>query len=163
MKGRRDFFKNIIKPIKNKKEDRTFYPPYFNEILDFEKCKSCMDKPCVNICEEKIIKIEKEKPILDFSKSGCSFCDKCAEVCEKGVLDIKQKKDIGYAKIDILKCIAWNKTVCSLCSDICEEKAIKFFGFFNPEIDNDLCNGCGFCLNICPTFAIDIKKGALAV
>ncbi len=158
MTNRRDFFRSFVKPIK-KEEVEYLHPPYFKELTDFEKCSECEEKKCADACEEKIIKIVDYKPILHFSESGCTFCDECANACELEVLSIENKKDIGKAKIDILKCIAWNKTVCSLCNDICDERAIKFYSFFNPEIDDNLCNGCGFCLNVCPTYAIEIKRG----
>ncbi|WP_281950733.1 4Fe-4S binding protein [Nitrosophilus kaiyonis] len=154
MENRRDFFKKLI-PTKREEEDIHLYPPYFNEIIDFEKCKECENKPCIKACEEEIIILNNDKPSLDFSKSGCTFCDECAKVCEKDVLKVEYKKELPKVKIDILKCVAWNKTICSMCKDICDVNAIDFMALFNPEI-NEKCNGCGFCIGVCPTFAIEI-------
>ena len=153
MIDRRSFFKNIVP--KKEKEEKLLFPPYFEETEDFEKCKECNNKPCAIECEENIIVILDEKPVLDFSKSGCTFCDICAEVCEKEVLKKEFKKDLPKVKIDILRCVAWQKTICSMCKDICDVNAIDFLAFFNPEI-NQKCNGCGFCISVCPTDAIKI-------
>jgi ferredoxin-type protein NapF len=35
------------------------------------------------------------------------------------------------------------------------EDAILFNGMFDPVIDEDKCNGCGFCIGRCPTQAIE--------
>lgn len=154
MVDRRSFFKSLLYP---KREVEYLHPPYFKELLDFKKCNECKNRSCEQVCEENIIKIVDKRPILHFLESGCTFCDECAKSCEENVLNLEYKKDIGVAKIDILKCIAWNKTICSLCNDICDQRAIKFYGFFNPDVDTELCNGCGFCVGACPTNAIDIK------
>lgn len=154
MNNRRDFFKKIV-PIKEEKS-LTLFPPYYKNIIDFDNCLEC-DGICANVCEEEIIKIVDKKPVLDFSKRGCTFCDECAKVCPKDVLKIENKKDIdAIMSIDMIKCLAWNKTLCSFCLDVCDERAIKFLGLLRPEIITDLCTGCGFCVGVCPTDAIKI-------
>ena len=151
MENRRDFFKKLIP--KREEEEINLYPPYYNDKEDFEKCKECLDKPCKAVCEEDIIVIKDGYPSLDFSKSGCTFCDECAVACEKDVLKVEFRKDLPKVKIDILKCVAWHKTICSMCKDVCDVNAIDFMALFNPQI-NEKCNGCGFCISVCPTFAI---------
>jgi len=47
--------------------------------------------------------------------------------------------------------------MCFSCKDPCMVDAIKFLGLFRAEIDNDICNGCGFCLSVCPTNAISFN------
>ncbi len=152
---RRDFFQSLLQPVK--REEKFLPPPYFADLSDFEKCQSCEEKPCVSACEEAIIRIVDQKPQLDFSKSGCTYCDACALLCPKEVLKVESRKDIGKASINPVGCMAWHQTICSLCHDICETRAIKFYGMFKPEIDANLCNGCGFCIGVCPSGAIDIK------
>lgn len=135
------------------KQKPNFLSPPYGE--DFEKCKECGDKACVEACEENIIVIHNNIPTLDFSESGCTFCDACANACKGGVLELEQKRAIGRAKINLLSCLAWHNTICSLCNDICDERAIKFWGLFKPEV-LDNCTGCGFCVAVCPTKAITI-------
>ena len=149
---RREFFSSLLRPSRQKRET-PLYPPYYENETDFEKCKTCESKSCAEACEEAIIVIEDERPVLDFSESGCTFCDECALVCEPGVLMIEAKKDLPKLQIDMLSCLAWQKTICSMCKDICDVRAIDFTGLFNPQI-NEKCNGCGFCIAVCPTRAI---------
>ena len=149
---RRELFSSFLKPTK-KREAPLLRPPYFQNEVDFEKCRECETKPCVEACEEAIIVIEDEKPSLDFSESGCTFCDECANACEMGVLQVAYRSELPKLHIEMLSCLAWQKTICSMCKDICDVRAIDFTGLFNPEI-NERCNGCGFCIAVCPTRAI---------
>lgn len=151
---RRSFFRRVkSSPFKN-----FIYPPYFDKKEDFLKCIECESKDCLIACEEQIIEI-KDYPTLNFQKSGCSFCDECANACKNGVLLVENKKEKINAEMIInpKKCIAWNQTICFLCQDICEENAIIYKGMFNPVVDLEKCTGCGFCIGVCPTKAIEIK------
>ena len=152
---RRSFFRRVkTSPFKS-----FIHPPYFKNKDDFLKCYECESKDCLNACNEKIIKIENEMPILDFRNSGCTFCDDCAVECKIGVLKPEYKKNKINAEMIINpnKCIAWNQTICFSCQDICEEYAIIYKGMFNPLIDLEKCTGCGFCISVCPTDAIETK------
>jgi ferredoxin-type protein NapF len=152
---RRSFFRRVkTSPFKS-----YIYPPYFNKKEGFLKCCDCKDKDCLNACNEKIIKIIDEKPTLDFTNSGCTFCDECAIKCKFGVLSLVHKKEKINAEMIINPgtCIAWNQTICFLCQDVCEEYAIIYKGMFNPVIDLEKCTGCGFCISVCPSAAIETK------
>jgi len=151
--------RNLFRRVKSSPFKSFIYPPYFEKKEDFINCLECKSKECEKACEEKIIKIENGMPVLDFSKSGCTFCDECANVCESGVLKKENKKE-KIAEVILLKnkCLAWNGTICFSCQDICEEFAIIYNGMFNPVIDLDKCTGCGFCIGVCPTNAIEAKS-----
>ena len=153
-KKKRNFFRRASSPFKF-----FIYPPYFEKKEDFLKCIECESKDCVNACKEKIIEIEEDKPIIKFGINGCTFCDECATACPKNVLDIKYKKNKLNAEfiINPKNCLAWNNTMCFSCQDICEENAIIYNGMFNPVIDLEKCSACGFCISVCPTYAIDVK------
>ncbi len=153
---RRELFSAFVKPLK-KEEDSPLFPPYFGQIEDFETCVECESKPCANVCEENIIVIKEQKPSLDFSESGCTFCDECAKACELGVLEVEKKRTLPSLSIKILDCLAWQKTICSMCKDACMDNAIEFTGLFNPQITKD-CTGCGFCVGVCPTGAINWER-----
>ncbi|WP_104697816.1 MULTISPECIES: 4Fe-4S binding protein [unclassified Helicobacter] len=60
------------------------------------------------------------------------------------------------ADIDPISCLAYHKTICYSCRDICREY-IHFNGLFFPEISQD-CIGCEKCLSVCPSNAIFLKE-----
>ena len=132
-------------------------PPYSTEDTDFSKCAECKGY-CVEACEEKILfRLRDGSPHLVYGEKGCTFCKKCAESCEFDVLSTENPERINaQIKIDISKCMAWNDTMCFSCKEPCLENAIKFEGIFRPQIIPDLCTGCGFCLNVCPSGAIQV-------
>ncbi len=150
--------RNLFRRVKTSPFKSFIFPPYYEKKEDFLKCIECDNKDCLAACEEGIIKIENEMPVLDFTKSGCTFCDECAISCPNDVLKVENRlAKIAEMIIDPKKCIAWNQTICFSCQDICEESAIIYKGMFNPVIDLEKCTGCGFCINVCPTFAIETK------
>ncbi len=158
---RRELFSSLASSFKKEKQESfDIRPPYSNDKFTFEKeCFKCSGV-CKNVCDENIIVIKDDKtPVLDFTKGGCTYCDECAKVCNFGVLDIKNKKYINAkVVINMLKCLSWNKTMCFSCKELCLDNAISFFGLFRPEIRYGKCTNCGFCVKVCPTNAIEVKK-----
>ena len=151
--NKRNFFRRVKTPFKS-----FLYPPYFEKKEDFLKCIECETKDCIKVCEENIIVLNNDIPTLNFANSGCTFCDECAKACKLDVLKIENKKNINAEMIiNPQKCLAWNNTICFSCQDICDQSAIIYKGMFNPIIDLEKCNGCGFCISVCPTDAIEIK------
>ena len=159
---KRELFGSLVSSFKKGGQESKIdvRPPYFDDSKSFlENCTKCNGR-CATICPESIIIIKDDKtPILDFDKSGCTYCDECAKACEFGVLKIEYKKNIKTKiMIDILKCLSWDKTMCFSCKEVCLEDAIVYLGLFRPEIDMDKCTSCGFCVSVCPTNAIKVKK-----
>ena len=156
---RRGFFQSFSDPFKQ--SDKVVKPirlPYNKDESLFQKeCVSCENKPCTTVCDEEIIKILDDGTVeLDFSKRGCTYCDACFEACDKEVLiaDQDYKNIQAFIKLDITMCIAWKGVICSSCKDVCYDNAIKFLGMLRPEINYDNCTSCGFCLGVCPSYAI---------
>ena len=161
---RRELFNSLTSSFRDNSNEEVkqsiIRPPYYIQEEDFEKCIECKDKKCVTSCDENIIIIlEDGTPTLDLTTpTGCTFCDECAEVCEDNVLQVDNRKNINaLIEIDILKCLSWNQTMCFSCKEPCIDNAIEFLGMFRPEIDQDKCTACGFCITRCPTNAITIK------
>jgi len=154
---RRKTFSKLFNKSDNKPQ--IIRPPYFGEESNLSLCLEC-EGVCAKECEEGIIVILEDKtPSLDFSNSGCTFCDKCALVCEADVLRLEYKSHVKVKiEIDKLKCMSWSKSICFSCKDPCLDNAIKFHGMFYPEIIDDKCTSCGFCIKYCPTDAIKIVK-----
>ncbi|BBG65233.1 ferredoxin-type protein NapF [Hydrogenimonas sp.] len=161
--GRRGIFASLSSALKGEKREKRapIRPPYNSDPDLFHRlCPDCIDKQCAKVCEEEIITIGSDgTPELSFSSRGCTFCDDCMKGCEAGVLSdagvnfIKAEVDI-----DVLKCMAWHHTICSSCKDPCLEDAIAFLGLFRPEIDPKRCTGCGWCIPVCPSGAINITS-----
>ncbi|WP_457625286.1 ferredoxin-type protein NapF [Persephonella sp.] len=146
----------IKKPDESEEKD-VIRPPYISENSDFSKCAGC-EGNCITSCEEKILfRLKDGSPKLVFGEKGCTFCRKCAESCEFEVLSVENPERVYVnVKINFSKCMAWNGVMCFSCKEPCIYNAIKFEGLFKPQILPDLCTGCGFCVNICPSGAIEV-------
>lgn len=130
--------------------------PYLSLDL-YPICLSCANPVCINQCPEEIIFLNPDGvPSLKFEKSGCIFCQECVKACytingEHSGFDLENEQTNVQAKINPLKCLAWNGSICSSCRDVCLCE-IQFTGMFYPEVTD--CNGCGLCKSRCPTDAI---------
>lgn len=161
MVSRRQLLQGVISD-----RQQMYYPPWSVASERFiDCCNRCED--CIKACPEHILtKNEQGYPVVDFSRSGCSFCAKCAEACNTGSLSLMEF--IGAEPWPLKAvvsefCVNYKGTVCQMCADSCELKAIKFRvyqgGITLPEIDLHSCNGCGACYRSCPKQAIEIKPG----
>lgn len=151
------------------KETQSFVPlpPYnFNRSLFSKFCLECAKdcvRACSEVCKEGILKIFEGIPYVDFTQEGCLLCQECAKVCSYDVLELREeerKNPNWNFKIEISadKCLAYHKTLCNSCKDICrgvndKKDIIHFTGLFYPEITEN-CTNCGFCISVCPTYAI---------
>ena len=139
---------------------KTIPLPYCKDSTILESCIKCHNSPCVNICPQNIIIKDEYKIYLDFNNNGCIFCKECAKVCKSdsfGLLDLDLENHINaHININEAKCLAWNKTLCSYCLDVCENKSIKFNAMLYPEI-LESCTKCGICKSICPVDAINFR------
>lgn len=158
MDSRRGFFASLA-ALGKKKEVAPFYPmlPGFIEEKG-ESCLACTTSSCKNVCEEEIVVRENNGvPYLDFSRRGCTFCGECISACESDCFVVEPVERLNiHVEIGILSCLAWNKTICRSCADVCNDRAIQFTGLFNPEIDSLACTACGFCIGVCPAYTISI-------
>jgi len=136
-----------------KKESVVIMAPYLGG--DLNNCLDC-DAPCVNECEEKILEYN-NAPLINFSLGGCTYCEACFNACEKDVLNNLDVQIKAVANLSTKSCIAWNSVVCYSCADVCDVRAIKFFGMFKPTVNIESCTGCGMCLHVCPSNAIHMR------
>jgi ferredoxin-type protein NapF len=138
-------------------------PPALTPAL--AQCKPCRGcaAPCVAACETDIIRLHPEAhpqagtAYLSFESGGCTFCHQCIDVCplETGARPTPPR--IGLAAIDRGDCVAWDGVVCLTCRSACPYSAIDLSGGTRPRIDGEACNGCGFCVGVCPTRAIRVR------
>ena len=99
-------------------------------------------------------------PRLDLRFAACEqTCNLCGKVCPTHAirnlsLDEKKHAKIGTAVILKEKCLVWAQDrVCLICDEQCPYNAIVFKtveGFRRPFVQENKCNGCGFCEYKCP-------------
>jgi len=94
--------------------------------------------------------------------AGCEQgCAACGQVCPTGAirpLSLEEKlfAKIGTARVEKSRCIAWEQDrKCLICDEICPYNAISSqlvagHPVTVPVIDENKCNGCGYCENKCP-------------
>ncbi len=155
--SKREAFASLASRFKKSDKPLLVRPPYCEDSTLFEtRCILCEEKPCVEVCEENIIKLDENRlPFLSFESSGCTFCEECAKICPSEVLVLGKESVVkAKFKIDTNLCLAWNSVMCSSCRDACDEGAINFFGVFRPTVDMESCTGCGFCYGVCPPYAL---------
>ena len=134
--------------------------PWITDAQHFiQSCTQCSD--CIASCPEKIIvKGDGGFPNIDFTQGECTFCKKCAEACNENIFDLSAPQPWSKkARIDDT-CLAQANVYCRSCAESCEVQALTFqIGLSAaPQINLDLCNGCGACVAPCPTQAIQIKE-----
>lgn len=128
-------------------------------------CTRCY--ACVSACPARIIRIKTSgslnelfMPELRFDRGACEeSCNRCSQVCPTGAIrrlsdDEKWRRQIGLAKVEKEKCLAWtDNEYCMVCDEYCPYNAIKTHWKGDvacPEVMPDLCRGCGACENACP-------------
>ncbi len=140
------------------------YPPWAISADRFVKsCTRCEN--CIKICPQHVLKKNGAGfPVMDFYESGCTFCARCAEVCEPESLSLKEFIGVEPWSIKAYindHCVNYQGTICQMCLSGCDDNAMKFCvqkgGVTVPEIDPDMCTGCGECFRFCPKQAIDFR------
>jgi ferredoxin len=102
------------------------------------------------------------QPKMSYMSGYCNYeCTVCTQVCPTGAIlpvDVAAKKEIQIGKAVFVKddCIVVaNKKDCAACAEHCPTKAVKTVPYEGklsiPELNNDICVGCGACEHACPT------------
>ena len=144
------------------KEKKPIHLPWLIDADEFtEQCTQC--EKCIDSCNENIIvKGDGGFPEINFTLGECTFCKACATVCPEPLFnkDSTQAPWNYHAEINN-KCLTRNQIACQSCQDSCEPRAISFHYAVGkpptPEINTDACTGCGACVSICPSQAVEIK------
>lgn len=101
-------------------------------------------------------------PRITARLAGCEQnCNLCGHACPSGAIrplssDEKPYAKVGTARIISSRCIAWEQNKrCLICDEICPYNAIssQFVAGHTvtvPVVDENKCNGCGYCENKCP-------------
>lgn len=102
------------------------------------------------------------QPLMNYSASYCNYeCTVCGEICPTGAiipLSPEQKKLVQIGKANFFRddcVVVANKKDCAACSEHCPTKAVYMVPYEGklkiPELNNDICVGCGACEHACPT------------
>ena len=136
-------------------------PPWsVPELLFTMLCTRCGD--CIQHCETGVLqKGDGGFPEIHFDSNGCSFCEKCIQVCKPGALRLLTGATPWLLKAFIgSSCLTQQKVVCRTCSEHCDVGAFHFLqergGVAKPQLDLNVCNGCGMCVAGCPSHAITL-------
>ncbi|MEK1889463.1 MAG: ferredoxin-type protein NapF [Phyllobacterium sp.] len=123
-------------------------------------CSGCGN--CADACPTHIISIVGDLPSLDFSTGECTFCGECANVCPVQVFLGESPYRFSHVALITDNCLAQNRVECQACRDACPAQAIRFRpqirGPFLPILEDEVCNGCGACISVCPVAAIEIRE-----
>lgn len=156
-------FLNALKDEQAKQQGLQVVRPPWIELAKFEQhCTAC--SRCITVCETQIlIKGAGGYPEVDFSQGEheCTFCQACVKACEVPNLFRSTDEEPWLHKVEVQpNCLAHNQVECRACQDSCESRAIRFQRAVGrvptPSVDLESCNGCGACLNVCPSQSINL-------
>lgn len=132
-----------------------------------DKCTSC--HLCVAKCPSNVLQPTLAEfgmwhalqPKMNYNSGYCNFdCTICGEVCPTGAIQplTKEQKNlcqVGKVHFTQKHCVVETEgTSCGSCSEHCPTQAVYMVPFGEnltiPEINEDLCVGCGACEHACP-------------
>jgi ferredoxin-type protein NapF len=142
-------------------------PPWaLAEPLFLDSCDGC--GACIDACTEKLLTQGRGRyPRVDFSRGECTFCQRCVDACRTDALAVQADQPAWDLQAGISQeCLAMRGVVCRSCAESCEQCAIVFRlalgGVSRPQLQSQLCNGCGACIKPCPVGAITMRHGEQA-
>lgn len=132
-------------------------PGAIEEPAFLEGCTRCND--CATACPVDAIfpappgfGPATDTPMIDPMASACVMCEDmpCAEACEPNVLRRELGFNMGTAVIKAMHCLAYNGTLCTVCSERCPAEGAITLNSGRPVIHEEKCTGCGVCQHVCP-------------
>ena len=146
-----------------------------------DKCTGC--HICVVRCPSQVLRPAGMeygldyllKPRMAYINSYCNYeCTVCSEVCPSEAIkpitkEEKRSLQVGIATFFKGRCIVnTEETDCGACSEHCPTQAVHMVPYKGtltiPEVNPELCVGCGGCESICPVRpmrAIIVKPNAV--
>ena len=138
-------------------------PPWSHAAEAFDAaCTRC--GACVDACPTHVLKIAGGSVRVDYADGECTFCGACVEACPEPAFDVAAHDEGArawsvVARVDAT-CLARLGVACQSCGDACAAHAIRFRpragSTPEPRVDGTLCSGCGACVSVCPSSAIEV-------
>lgn len=131
-----------------------------NDLVFTDSCTRCGE--CEKACPEQIIKQgDGGFPFIDFSIAECSFCQECVKSCKEDLFDLTKESAWEHKATVKDTCLNNQSVYCRSCAESCETEALEFnfttTTMVTPNVVAEDCTGCGACVSICPSQAIEIK------
>ncbi|WP_456380152.1 ferredoxin-type protein NapF [Thiolapillus sp.] len=126
-------------------------------------CSRCDD--CIKACETRVLfRGSGGFPEISFQSAGCDFCGDCLQACTSNALQAPvPAPSLAWRHRAAInnQCLSLNGIVCRSCAEACDTDAIRFKlqtgGRATPLLNQELCNGCGECLAVCPNHSISLE------
>ena len=148
---------------------RPVTPPGSKSVRHFSSlCTAC--HLCVSACPSQVLYPSfldygiagMFQPRMNYDASYCNYeCTVCGQVCPTGAIlpvNVESKKLIQIGRSVFVKddcVVVTKKKDCAACSEHCPTKAVHMVPYEGklsiPELNNDICVGCGACEHACPT------------
>jgi len=153
--NRRGLFRGRVRPVAAEQR----MPWQVAEAAFTSQCSRC--EACISACPEQIVsKGDGGFPRIDFRQGECTFCQACVDACPEPVFRPVSESPWQQQAVVSEACLNPQGVMCRSCQDSCEPEAILFLPRRSvtaaPQIDSDLCSGCGACVSVCPSQAIRI-------
>jgi ferredoxin-type protein NapG len=153
----------------DEQEEETCRPPgAVREDVFMARCARCND--CVDACPHDAIFVVADgfdagTPFMILDEAPCHMCEgfPCAAACSTGSL-VKPEGTtwtLGKVAINERHCLAFLGRECVACEGLCPEDAQALTFVANkPQVNEEMCVGCGLCISACPTVpkAIDLNS-----
>ena len=169
-------FGGAVKVADGASETSLIRPPGAQDELHLlASCVKC-DR-CRSVCHAGVIAVAEagdgflraRTPKLNFHLGSCDFCGDCLRVCPTEAIGAfsPEADKLGMAVVQKDRCLAFYQG-CVECEKACPYEAISLDANNHPVVDENRCNGCGVCENICPalvyrSFSGGTRRGIVVV
>ena len=141
-------------------------PPFAQAELEFLLACTRCDK-CIEACPHDVLfKLPARlgaqvvgTPAMDVLNRGCHLCDDwpCVNACEPDALRLPAAAEdedaplpkLAHAEINVSACLPYLGPECGACKPACPVPGAMTWKMEKPEINPDICTGCGLCREAC--------------